>query len=359
MNGSKAKYELIQSDITDKIQRGIYKANDRIPSEKELMDAWNVSRITASKALTELSLNGYIYRIQGKGSFVSPITDRINQRTSVAFEDTSNAFLKKIGLIIPARIDPHAIGIISGVNSILSFPKYFTSVVVCSNGDEESYSLEYMLQNGYSGVILYPVDFEFYSDIILKMTLDKYPLVLIDRRFPGINCASVTSDNECGCKLAIKYLAELGHEKIAYISQLSHRDQIASLRYEHYSLEMIQRGLIPISCDSFKNFTDKVKSGDITACLACNSPTAKELYDICKHEGINIPEDLSIICFDNPSRFDAEGFLSFIDQDSYGMGKHAAKILQKIIEEKETESIHSVTTPKLIINKSTKELRSN
>lgn len=64
-------YEIIQNDIIRKIQTGVYQEDDRVPSEQELIDIWKVSRTTATKALTELSLNGYIYRVQGKGSFAN------------------------------------------------------------------------------------------------------------------------------------------------------------------------------------------------------------------------------------------------------------------------------------------------
>ncbi len=35
-----AKYEQIQNDIMDKIQKGVYKSNNRIPSESEIMKKW-------------------------------------------------------------------------------------------------------------------------------------------------------------------------------------------------------------------------------------------------------------------------------------------------------------------------------
>ena len=50
----------------------------------------------------------------------------------------------------------------------------------------EEYALEQALKSGCAGVILFPVDCEVYSDTILRMHLNKFPLVLIDRCFPGI-----------------------------------------------------------------------------------------------------------------------------------------------------------------------------
>lgn len=66
-----AKYERIKNDIIDKIQGGLYQPGEKIYSESDIKNKYNVSSITAVKALQELVSEGYIIRIQGKGSFVS------------------------------------------------------------------------------------------------------------------------------------------------------------------------------------------------------------------------------------------------------------------------------------------------
>ena len=73
-------YEQIQKDLIEKLQDGTYQDGDRIPSEKEIAEQYGVSRITAVKALTELSLSGYIHRVQGKGSFANSLDKHL--RTS-------------------------------------------------------------------------------------------------------------------------------------------------------------------------------------------------------------------------------------------------------------------------------------
>lgn len=49
------------------------KENDKIPSEKEICDMYSVSRTTVRLAMAELEKDGFIYRLQGKGSFVSDL----------------------------------------------------------------------------------------------------------------------------------------------------------------------------------------------------------------------------------------------------------------------------------------------
>lgn len=68
-----SKYFNIYNEIANKIENGIYKANDEISSESELMKEYNVSRDTARKALILLEENGYIQKIKGRRSFVLDI----------------------------------------------------------------------------------------------------------------------------------------------------------------------------------------------------------------------------------------------------------------------------------------------
>lgn len=64
------KYYRIKVDIQKKIDDGIYQTHQLLPTEKEFMKYYSVSRITIRKALDELERNDYIYKIQGKGTYV-------------------------------------------------------------------------------------------------------------------------------------------------------------------------------------------------------------------------------------------------------------------------------------------------
>lgn len=66
-------YVKIQRYVLSKIESGEYNVGDRLPPETELAQLFSVSRITANKALKELSLTGVIERIKGKGTFVRAV----------------------------------------------------------------------------------------------------------------------------------------------------------------------------------------------------------------------------------------------------------------------------------------------
>lgn len=74
------KYEAIRDSLKYQILAGELKRNDRVPSEAELCQLYDVSRISAKRALNELENDGYVKRIPGKGTYVSfsPMVHALN-----------------------------------------------------------------------------------------------------------------------------------------------------------------------------------------------------------------------------------------------------------------------------------------
>lgn len=68
---STPKYRLIEKYLREKISSKEYKPGDLIPSECELAEMFDVSRMTARKAVEHLVASDKVYRVKGKGSIVS------------------------------------------------------------------------------------------------------------------------------------------------------------------------------------------------------------------------------------------------------------------------------------------------
>ncbi len=66
-----AKFEQIKQHILARIESGEWKENDRVPSENQLTELMDCSRMTARRALTELVASGVLERSQGLGTFVA------------------------------------------------------------------------------------------------------------------------------------------------------------------------------------------------------------------------------------------------------------------------------------------------
>ena len=65
-------YYQLMDIIVEMIEEGKLQEDDRLPSERELCETYDVSRSTVRQAIQELEKEGYIYRLHGKGTFVSP-----------------------------------------------------------------------------------------------------------------------------------------------------------------------------------------------------------------------------------------------------------------------------------------------
>lgn len=64
-------YYQLYDIIVDKIEGGVYSEDDKLPSERELCEEYDISRATVRRAMVELEKNNYIYKRQGKGVFIS------------------------------------------------------------------------------------------------------------------------------------------------------------------------------------------------------------------------------------------------------------------------------------------------
>jgi len=90
-----ALYFTVKEKIQDKIQKGIYKIGCKLPTESDLCDEFKVSRTTIRSALQKLEFEGKIYKLQGKGSFVS--TPKINEQITSSIKSFSEQ-MKNAGL---------------------------------------------------------------------------------------------------------------------------------------------------------------------------------------------------------------------------------------------------------------------
>lgn len=69
-NKSAPLYQQIYDDIKGAIKDGVYKVDEKIPSEAELSEEYGVSRITVRRAIEDLCSDGYLTKMQGRGTFV-------------------------------------------------------------------------------------------------------------------------------------------------------------------------------------------------------------------------------------------------------------------------------------------------
>lgn len=65
------KYQHLKEDIKQKIYNGVYTVGQCLPSERQLSEEYSISRMTVRRTIGELQDEGVLYRLQGKGTFIS------------------------------------------------------------------------------------------------------------------------------------------------------------------------------------------------------------------------------------------------------------------------------------------------
>ncbi len=76
MTDAQPLYAKVKDHILQQIRSGAWAAGQRVPSENELTASFGISRMTANRALRELTSDGFLARVPGVGTFVKEATPR-------------------------------------------------------------------------------------------------------------------------------------------------------------------------------------------------------------------------------------------------------------------------------------------
>ena len=88
MDSSKPLYLQVEADIKNRILSKQYMPGDKLPTENELSDQYNVSKITIRKAIQNLSDEGYVNKVQGKGTFINFKKDKLYLNKTSGFKES-------------------------------------------------------------------------------------------------------------------------------------------------------------------------------------------------------------------------------------------------------------------------------
>lgn len=338
-------YQQILDDLMVAIKAGKYPPGTQLPTEKELSDTYNVSRITSKRALTELEQAGVIYRVRGKGSFV---------------KDLNKPFTKKANRIL------FLLPFINDL-SLGNFTEELLPLMVHNNIDLMMASLNYLNQkkaeditSEFDGLIYYPDNIDHHLGILAELEMVNFPVVFLDKKIYELPFPTVVSDNLSGGYEATQLLIEQAHQKIGYIFASSRHPQSVRQRYLGYLRAIKESGLdFYTEMDDTKAVTEDVthyiKNNNITALVCENDLTAIQTMKALIDAGIAVPDDVSIIGFDD---IQAAGLISppltTIAQDFRTLGRLAGEAIIAWIESDAKPA--DVQVPiKLIKRESTKE----
>ncbi len=339
-------YMRVADDLRSKLGAAGFEVGQLLPSEKELSEAYQLSRGTIRKALGILASEGRISRQPGVGTVILPFKDDSENRYKIAV-------LWSIVRWIGSEM-------LEGIEQVLSEEKsdllFYTSQ---HNPTKEAEILEHLLRTDIDGLILYFTGEQKNIAIVDRFLEKGVPVVLHDRFTEPLSetLSWVTSDNYTGAYDLTRHLLQLGHERIAYVTWTPETAQISSLqeRRTGYETAVREAELEPMVlshrlmrndidrsafAQKLKNFVDIHKA---TAIFFCNDVSVYRLYPIFNEWGMRIPDDMSIAGFDGLDvPFDLSPFdLTTVDQDFARLGRESAYALLRCIREPNRAPIHT------------------
>lgn len=354
------KYEQVKTYLKDYIQQEQLKYGDSMPTESDLMQMFEVSRHTIRRALSDLVNQGWLYTMQGSGSFVADPEADINLSG------------KMVGVITTYFKDYIFPDILSGMDDVFSEEGYSILLGTTKNNSaKERVVLNNMLNNQLAGLIVEPTKSVYPNqNIQLYETFRNrgIPVLFIHASYRGFDASYVIEDDEYAGYIATKHLLDLGHKRILGIFKQD--DMQGHGRYQGY-LKAFEEAELAVDMSLIKWFTTEERKSivseeqvikwlaihkGITAFICYNDQIAIQLLDTFKSMGVHVPRSYSLVSFDNSNLSNKlETKLTTVAHPKARLGEKAGEVMLKLMKDPAIH-IEEVMQPELIIRDTTRKL---
>lgn len=330
---------------------------------KDVAKACGVSISTVSHALND---SRYVKK-ETKDKIFSVVSE-MGYKPSTLAKGLRKKSLNTVAVFIPNIASQFFSQVLIGINKIANKNDFHIIIVnTFYNIDEETRLIENLKNQYVDGAIFVSgLDNE---KCIKELHREKFPIVLVARKVND-DLPSVLINNFEAAKSGVSYLASLGHRDIGYITfEFKDRHTVRE-RFEGFREGLIQNGLeyrpenvlimkqysmdeMGMTYECAKKFFEGGKFP--TAIMTVTDNVAAGIYNILKEKGCKIPEDVSVLGFDNLllSAF-LDPPLTTIEQPKEQMGEKAMELMLDIIKKKQTDKSNIINLEsRLIKRKST------
>ncbi len=213
-----------------------------------------------------------------------------------------------IGMIVPDSANPFFAEVARGIEDTTFGHGY--SLILCNsdgNLEKELFYADHLAEKQVDGILFIAAGVS--SEHIELLLHRRIPVVVVDRNLPDVAVDAVLTDNRGGGYLATQHLLNLGHRRIACVTGPSDvtpsADRVAGYRQAMQEAgipvdeELILRGNFDYESGYRAAETLLSLSPRPTAIFACNDLTAVGVLSAANRLGLRVPEDLSVVGYDD------------------------------------------------------------
>lgn len=280
---------------------------------KEVAKAAGVSVATASRAL-----NDPAYPVNAQlRQRVKQVAEQLEYVPNAVARALREKGYQDVGLVIPNVSNPFYLQAMLGIDEVLSKSNY--SILLCNtmrDAGKERDCLRRLYERQAKGVILSSVENS--SQHITEYMKKGMKFVLLDQMFSGVSCPGINFDSRAGARIAVEHLIAMGHRSIGFVTLPLTRWTRMEM-YRGYQDALLAAGLpndgaLLFKCEATPggHETDmELQAGKelalaflaqgcpTTALLCVNDMVAIGLIQTLNHQGLKVPEDVSVIGFDD------------------------------------------------------------
>ena len=270
--------------------------------------------------------------------------DQLNYMPNELGKSLKTRSTKDIGVILPNITNPYYSQLLQGVNDEADRRGYH--ILLCSshrNAPREAENITRLLSKRVDGILLSSINPD--PEAVRRAASVGCPIIALEQPIP-LDCPQIGFDYRLGAMMATQHLIDLGHTKIGFLgAPLDRPSRRMMLDGYHAALQAAGLGQNPayemlsgveserIGIYEIENGTESARAfmqmpQMPTGYIAINDMTALGAIRAFTSAGFRIPEDLSVVGFDNiPFCELSAPPLTTIDQHAYSLGALALRCL--------------------------------
>jgi DNA-binding LacI/PurR family transcriptional regulator len=313
-----------------------------------------------SRALVSLVMRGSPKVSDERRDRVLRAAQELGYRPNAMARGLASRRTRTVGVLLNELHNPFYAEIMDGIDDSAADHGYRVLIGTAGRrpGGEQA-TLETFLELRADGVVLVGPRLPTRSILAIAALT---PVVLVARDIRSAHVDSIKSDERAGARQVVRHLVELGHRRITHVDGGTGAG--AGSRREGYRQAMREHGLAREIRILSGDYTDVagaeaaarlLESGELpTAVFAANDLVAAGLIDRLEDDGLRVPEDVSVIGYDNTFLAALHHVsLTTVDQPRPEMGRRAMEVLVERMEGVRTVPMHVRVTPQLVVRGST------